>query len=418
MLNKRNTKVLTLAILLPLGITAEFTARSERAIFFSSRDKLNMLEEYIWVGNRNSNIDSKITDSYQNNLPNAIIVQASSPSNFSNNNQTDKNPYALFWWLAPLIILVSFLGFFLLKTGSKSKTQPIDEELSQHENSESSQNLVDEVEAGPALKKRATLDSDNLKTSSASESPIDAELSQSIPDSLTDSEKVESNPVPQSTVAAELSQSTSDPVVESEEIVSEEAEAITNQELDNISEWLNEKIDSASTDISSLDDFWDSLDSVDEEISEEITLEEAETITNQELASISEWLNESIDLADEELSSDANLSVSVAPDSNLIDTTQDNIDELFNLIEGIDIDSSEEILEHNFNLLDNKTENIPNLGENFTSQASELKSDYLEEFDIDEENNTKTTEGINDVTSNFLEELLNEDLNQEDKHKN
>ena len=169
----------------------------------------------------------------------------------------------------------------------------------------------------------------------------------------------------ESTTPETITPSESNLPVETEKIkvqeVSEqtETEPITDRDLANISEWLNEKIDSNDKDVSVMDDFWDNLSSITEEINSEQIMD-TEPITDRELANISEWLNEKVNttiLQDEDLEESSNTAS---------ETSQDLVD----------------------NSLNQEEEAEPNI---------------------------KNKEGISDSTSNFLEDFLNENSNQEHK---
>ena len=125
MLNKHYASVLTLAILFTLGITPESVATSHRAKLYSSfGDKLTTLEEKnIFVGLNSLATDYEPIDINEENAIRTIIAQNTSNSETS----TEQNKPAILWWLVPVIILVPFLGWLLLKPGSSSKTQQTDE---------------------------------------------------------------------------------------------------------------------------------------------------------------------------------------------------------------------------------------------------------------------------------------------------
>ena len=476
MLNKHYASVLTLAILLTLGITPKSIATSYRAKFYSSfGDKLTTLEEDILISS--SNLADNIG---RNKTKNTIVAQDTSNSGTSTEQ---KQPVAL-WWLVPLIILVPFLGWLLLKPGSSSNTQQTEEKLtkpqdltdttslysptSQDTTSESSvdsnfasqltreeadaeietaqfSNFLDdnqeqvedinnavanlaEIQGDRDLQQPSAEDdrsceesipsedmvdsekivdeplsssiagltdvnSENVETSQVSEpqiieSTVEAELTQSTPDALIELEEVDNSQATEFVAEAELTQSTPDLFAESEEtsaeITPEQIEKITDRELANISEWLNERIDSTDEDISSIDDLWDNFPSANEEI-------------DQQNVNSSEVSNK---------------------DSNLNNITQDSFDNLLDVVEGREPNLNEQLLDNNLNLLGNKDKNVLNSLDSFTNRASDSENDNFELFDLEEEQNPtrKTTEGINDATSNLLEELLNEDSNQERQH--
>lgn len=190
-------------------------------------------------------------------------------------------------------------------------------------------------------------------------------LSTNLESTLVENENSNSSLLEESTTPETITPSQSNLSVETEKIkvqeVSEqtETEPITDRDLANISEWLNEKIDSNDKDVSVMDDFWDNLSSITEEINSEQIMD-TEPITDRELANISEWLNEKVNttiLQDEDLEESSNTAS---------ETSQ--------------------------NLVDNSL--------------------TLEE---EAEPNIKNKEGISDSTSNFLEDFLNENSSQEHK---
>ena len=453
MLNKHYTSVLTLAILVTWGITPKSLASSEKVESDSfSEARLTNLKEDSSVGNSNFNsklkIESERIYSYANNSKETILAQDASPEAPSNGTSTDENQFLELWWLAPLILLVPFLGFFLLKPGSKKKQT--EEEQTTSENitdtvrvpSPTPQNVTSELAVDSSVTDKLTQEDvnveeiDDISTENSTEpnfqvlddiqeqvedvsntssetiktqnESYEQEFSlednpswekSSLPENLIEAEEIiseplatsrselesddvenknlESSSVEQFAVPEVIAQSQPDLLAEideiSAEIAPEQIETVTDQELANISEWLNEKIDSDNKDISAMDDFWDNLSSITEEISTEAAPEQTEQITDRELANISEWLNEK-----------------VSPNSNLNNIANNSVDNLLDIVEGKDRESNEELLDNSLNL------------------------------EEEQDHNTKTKEGISDSTSDFLEELLNEDLNedssQEHKH--
>lgn len=457
MLTKHYTAVLTLAILVTLGITPKSVASSDKVKPYSSlEDQLTTLKEDISVSDSNLTINSEHIYGYKNNSKETILAQDVSPTASSNGTSKDENQSIKLWWLAPLIILVPFLGFLLLKSGSKPKQ--VDEEQTTSENltdtvgvsSPTSQNATSEFAVDSSVTDKLTQEDakveeiDNISIETGIDSKVsddiqeqvenatidsseaiqiqsksytqesDLEDNQSLenlnfPESLIEAEEIISEPLATSrseleapnvdnqnlesisveefTVPEEIAQSQPDLLAVPEEIAQsqpdllaetdemsaeiapEQIEQITDQDLANISEWLNEKIDPDNKDVSVMDDFWDNLSSITEEISAETAPEQIEKITDQELANISEWLNEKVN-----------------PDSHLSDIANNSVDNLPDIVGGKDQDSNEKLLDNSLNLEEEQNQN------------------------------TKTKEGISDSTSSFLEELLNEDSSQEHKH--
>ncbi len=470
MLNKQYTAVLTLAILVTWGATPKSVVSSDRVKSYSFlEDKITALKKDSSVGNRNSIINSESVSNHPNSSQEIILAQDVSPEALGDGTSTEENKSFKLWWLAPLVILVPLLGFLLLKPGSSSKTEQLDEEQTtsadkadtlgvssptpQNVNSEfvvdssvtdertqedaniQKSSVTDEQTQEDAnIQKNEAIDnfrtetntepeilddiqeqvenvniaaSEEIKTPSESyeqeftlednqsweqsispPSSVEAkeivEVEEIINEPLTtqqselvstevNSENLESISSEESIASETVTQSQPDLLAKTEEmstqIPPESTEQITDRDLANISEWLNEKIDSDNKDVSVMDDFWDNLSSITEEISGEIPLEQKEQVTDRELADISEWLDEKIDSS-----------------PNLSDFAND-VDNLADIVEGRESASNEELLISN------------NLN--------------LEE---EQNHNTKTKEGISDSTSNFLEDLLNDDSTQERKH--
>ena len=453
MLNKHyTTAVLTLAILVTWGSTSKSVASSDKVKSYSFlKDKITTLQENSFVRSTNPTIKSQEYYNHGNNSKETILVQDVAPE--ANGTQTDENQSSKLWWLVPLLILVPFLGFLLLKSGSSSKTEQIDEQEIGSENrtdipevsSPTPQNIPSEFAVDSSVTDELTQENagedakveelDNISTETDTVPQVlddieeqventnippseaiktqsesyeqdfsledNSSLEESIPTaSFLEAEEVisEQLPTPQSELAStdvktedfesisaeelttleKITQSQPDVLTQTEEMSAEttsehteqeHTEQITDQDLANISEWLNEKIESDNKDISVMDDFWDNLSSLTEEISKEIPPEHTEQITDRELANISEWLNEKID-----------------SNSNLSDVASNDVDDLVDIVEGKETDSNEELSSNNLNLAEEQNQN------------------------------NKTKEGISDSTSNFLEELLNEDSSQERKY--
>ena len=258
------------------------------------------------------------------------------------------------------------------------------EKLSSSENAIDPEEIINELLdiSKPELLS-ISVDDENFANNLAEESVVLEEVAQNQPDLLSDTENTTETELESTEQVTDqelanisiVSEEVSEEVAQNQlDLLSEPelepTEQVTDQELANISEWLNEKIDSSSDkDVSVMDDFWNNISSITEEINAETIPEPTEKITDRELANISEWLDEK-----------------VSPDSNLNDLAANGVDNLTELVEGTGQDANEELLSNSFNI--------------------EEKQNY----------NEQTKEGISDVTSDFLEELLNEDSSKESKH--
>ena len=444
MLNKNYTTVLTLAILVTFGIIPKSWASSDKVQSDSSLEyHLTTVQEDNSPKDNNLKANPKQIYNYADNLPDTLVAQDVSPVTADDGSSTDQSQSTKLWLLIlVIIIIVPFVGFFLLK--SRTTPEQIDEEQATSENLTSAEEIsasipqnitselavdsiatdeviaedanveeneeeIDESIVGTAIdssldssllddiqeqvedaeikgesnEQQSELeDSQSLEQLSSSENVIDAEeiinelldiTNPELPSTSVDDENLESHSTEELVVSETVAQNQPDLLSETENIAEtalEQTEQVTDQELANISEWLNEKIDSSNDkDVSVRDDFWNNISSITEEINAETIPEQTEKITEQELANISEWLDEK-----------------VSPDSDLNDLAANGVDNLTELVEGTGQDANEELLSNSFNL--------------------EEKQNY----------NEQTKEGISDVTSDFLEELLNEDSSKESKH--
>ena len=465
MLNRHYTAVLTLAILVTLGTTSKSVASSDKVKSYSFlAGKITTLKEDSSVSNSAPTIDSEHINSYTNNSKETILAQDVDPEASDNGTSTGEDRSFPLWWLVPLIILVPLLGFLLFKLGSSSKTEQIDEEQTTSENrtgtgevpfptppevtSESAvdSNVTDNIIQEDVREDVNVEEIDDISRENIANSQVLDELQEQVENVNTTSAeavktqtesyeqefRVEDNPAweestprldmrgrpahpsrsisaessteaeeiigesltnPQSELAStdvenkEFESDSTEDLIASEtiaqsqpdlstpteemnaEVELEQTEQISDRDLANISEWLNEKIDSEDNkDISVMDDFWDNLSSITEEISGEIPSEEKEEISDRDLANISEWLNEKVE-----------------PHYSLSDANN-ILDDLSAIVEDKEQDSNEELLNNSLNLDEEKT------------------------------NDPTAKEGISDSTSNFLEELLNEDSSQGSKH--
>lgn len=449
MLNKHYTALLTLAMLVTGGVTAKSIASSNKVQSYSYlEDKLTTLKVDNSVSDRNLAINSKYIVGYVDKTKETIIAQDSSPVSPGNEDSTAQNSFTKLWWLVPLVVIVPFLGFLLLKPSSKPEqvespllrrktTEPavtgvpqsepsisdnltdvegifspnqqtvnnelaIDSSVSEDVEQEygnaevidnisretdidspvldNSQEQVEEAEIYDAQRDELKDENNQLLDNSISaESLIEAEevISELTSPSISELEPTDINLENTDNSSAEeiifleeIAQSQPDLVAETNEmnteVASEQSEKITDQDLANISEWLNEKVDADNKDVSVMDDFWDDLSSLTADLDEDITSEDTNTSTDQELANISDWLNEKVE-----------------PNSDFSDN---NVDSLLDLAGEIEKGYDRELLDRDLNL--------------------EKEQNY----------NIKTKEGISDSTSNILEELLNEDSSQE--HQN
>lgn len=418
MLSKQDTAVLISAILLSWGVTP-------KSLAFSNKVNVNsVLKEQLTTLDPNSlNENSFFFDSEKSNI--AILAQNTSSGNSDTVNTTEQNEPFKLWWLTPLIILVPVLGFLIYRSGSKSaqanQEKAIADESTSRVAVSSSEpsKATSELAVNPAVIDKPVQTSttvtkiDNLDTEAVPNSEVPdrvqeltqstqeqaesevnhtsdneqlleqpqsldisstteeitsesiAPLSANLESTLVENENSDNSLLEESTTPETITPSESNLPVETEKIkvqeVSEqtETEPITDRDLANISEWLNEKIDSNDKDVSVMDDFWDNLSSITEEINSEQIMD-TEPITDRELANISEWLNEKVNttiLQDEDLEESSNTAS---------ETSQDLVD----------------------NSLNQEEEAEPNI---------------------------KNKEGISDSTSNFLEDFLNENSNQEHK---
>ena len=448
MLNKHYTTVLTLAILVTFGIIPKSWASSDKVQSDSSLEyHLTTLKEDSSTSDSNLKANPKQIYNYADNLHDTLVAQDVSPVNADDGSSTDQSQSTKLWLLIlVIIIIVPSVGFFLLK--SRAKPEQIDEEQATSENLTSTEEIpapipqnitseltVDSIATDELIQEDANVeeneeeidetivvtapdssldssllddiqeqvqeqvedaeiqsesdeqqseleDSQSLSKLSSAENVIDAEgiinelldiSKPELPSTEVDDENFENNSAEESVVSEEVAQNQPDLLSETENIAEtavEPTEQVTDQELANISEWLNEKIDSSNDkDVSVMDDFWNNISSITEEINAETIPEPTEKITEQELANISEWLDEKVN-----------------PNSNLNDLAANGVDDLNELVEGTEQDANEELLANSFNL--------------------EEEQNY----------NEQTKEGISDVTSDFLEELLNEDSSKESKH--
>ncbi len=448
MLNKHYTTVLTLAILVTFGIMPKSWASSDKVQSDSSLEyHLTTFKEDSSTSDSNLKANPKQIYNYADDLHDTLVAQDVSPVNADDGSSTDQSQSTKLWLLIlVIIIIVPSVGFFLLK--SRAKPEQIDEEQATSENLTSTEEIpapipqnitseltVDSIATDELIQEDANVeeneeeidetivvtapdssldssllddiqeqvqeqvedadiqsesdeqqseleDSQSLSKLSSAENVIDAQgiinelldiSKPELPSTEVDDENFENNLAEESVVSEEVVQNQPDLLSETENIAEtavEPTEQVTDQELANISEWLNEKIDSSNDkDVSVMDDFWNNISSITEEINAETIPEPTEKITEQELANISEWLDEKVN-----------------PNFNLNDLAANGVDDLNELVEGTEQDANEELLANNFNL--------------------EEEQNY----------NKQTKEGISDVTSDFLEELLNEDSSKESKH--
>lgn len=448
MLNKHYTTVLTLAILVTFGIMPKSWASSDKVQSDSSLEyHLTTFKEDSSTSDSNLKANPKQIYNYADDLHDTLVAQDVSPVNADDGSSTDQSQSTKLWLLIlVIIIIVPSVGFFLLK--SRAKPEQIDEEQATSENLTSTEEIpapipqnitselaVDSIATDELIQEDANVeeneeeidetivvtapdssldssllddiqeqvqeqvedadiqsesdeqqseleDSQSLSKLSSAENVIDAQgiinelldiSKPELPSTEVDDENFENNLAEESVVSEEVVQNQPDLLSETENIAEtavEPTEQVTDQELANISEWLNEKIDSSNDkDVSVMDDFWNNISSITEEINAETIPEPTEKITEQELANISEWLDEKVN-----------------PNFNLNDLAANGVDDLNELVEGTEQDANEELLANSFNL--------------------EEEQNY----------NKQTKEGISDVTSDFLEELLNEDSSKESKH--